>query len=105
MDAQLMGAAGERLERKPSEETAFVANGGGKPRASHHLPRGHRRLTRGIVLHPPAARCVLAAEGQLDAALVLRRPARDHRPISLADLPALEQAAERSQRLAMAAAH
>src|SRR5262249_44959545 len=60
---------------------------------------------RGIVLHPPAAGGVLAAEGQFDAALVLRWPARDHRPIGLADLPALEQAAERGQRLAMAAEH
>src|SRR5262245_26084306 len=105
MHAQLMGATGERLERKPSEGTAFVATGGRKPRAPHHLPRGHRRLTRRIVLLPPAARRVFAAEGQLDAAFILRRPARDHRPIGLADLPALEQAAEGGQRLAMAAEH
>jgi hypothetical protein len=57
------------------------------------------------MLHPPAASCVFAAEGQLDAAFVLRRPARHHRPIGLADLSALEQAAERGQRLAMAAEH
>src|SRR5262249_56227436 len=71
MHAQLMGAAGERLERKPSEVMAFVAGGGRTSRASHHLPRGHRRLTRGIVLHPPAAWCVLSAEAQLAAALLL----------------------------------
>src|SRR5262249_62152249 len=98
MHAQLMGATGERFERKPSEGTAFVATGGVKPRAPHHLPRGHRRLTRRIVLHPPAAGCVLAAEGQLDAAFILRRPARDHRPIGLADLPALEPAPHRTPR-------
>src|SRR5262245_65663327 len=105
MHAQLMGATGERLKRKPSEGTAFVATGGRKPLAPHHLPRGHRRLTRRIVLHPPAARRVLAAEGQLDAAFILRRPVRDYRPIGLADLPAPEQPAERSQSPARAASH
>src|SRR5262249_14873508 len=70
--------------------------------ASHHLPCGDRWLTSGIVLHPPAARCVLAAERKLDATLVLRWPARDHRPIAFFDLPALEQPAEVCQRLAVA---
>src|SRR5262249_26459152 len=95
----------ERLERKPSDVMAFVAAGGRQSRAPHHLPCGYRRLARGIMLHPPAASCVLTAEGQLDAAFVLRRPARHHSPIGLADLSALEQAAERGQRLAMAAEH
>src|SRR5262249_61224355 len=98
MHAQLMGATGERLERKPSEGTAFVATGGREPCAPHHLPRGHRPLTRRIVLHPPAACCVLAAEGQLDAAFVLRRPTSGHRPISLSNLPALKPATEVRQR-------
>src|SRR5262249_60581422 len=53
------------------------------------LTRASCLLSRGLVLHPPAACFVLAAEGQFDAALVLRRRARDHLPIGLADLPAL----------------
>src|SRR6266508_1813314 len=71
----------------------------------HHLPCGRRRLALRIVLHPPAAARVLAAERQIDAALVLPRPAFDHRPIGFADAAALEQAAELGQRLPMAAEH
>src|SRR6266851_581150 len=50
---------------------------------------------------PPAAGGVLAAERELDAALLLRRPAFDHRPVALADAAQLEQAAELGQRLPM----
>ena len=55
-------------------------------------------------IHQPR-RVVLAAERQVDAAFVLRRPALDHRPVGLADAAALEQPAELGQRLAVAAEH
>ena len=70
-----------------------------------HLPRGHGGLAVRIVLHPPAAGGVLAAEREVDAALVFRRPALHHRPIGFGDAPALEQPAELGQRLAVAAEH
>ena len=38
-----------------------------------------------IVLHPPAARCVLRPSGKSMRPSSLRRPALDHRPIGLAD--------------------
>ena len=79
MHAQLMGAAGERLEREPGEA---AAPGRSPP---HHLPVRHRRLALRIGLHPPAAGLVEAAERQVDAALVLGRAALDHRPVGLAD--------------------
>src|SRR6266511_2399182 len=104
MHTQLMGAAGERLEREPGE-VRRIAGPGNRLRPFHHSPGGDRRLTGGIMLHPPAARGVLAAEGKVDAALVLRRSARDHCPIALADASVLEQPPERRQRLAMAAEH
>src|SRR4030095_6897079 len=99
-----MGAAGERLEREPAEVRRIVGPGN-RLRPSHHSPCGDRRLTGGIVLHPPSARCGMRAEGKSDAPLVLLRSARDHCPIALADAPALEQPPERRQRLAMAAEH
>src|SRR5207248_9374639 len=106
MYAQLMRAARERLERKPCDANDLgLARCRIAGRPSHHLPCGDGRLPRGIVLHPPAARRVLAAEGKFDAALLLCRPAGDHRPISFTDLPVLEQPAERGQRLAVAAKH
>src|SRR5438034_2020217 len=106
MYAQLMRAARERLERKPADANDLgLARCRIAGRAAHHLPCGDGRLPRGIVLHPPAARRVLAAEGKFDAALLLCRPAGDHRPISFTDLPVLEQPAERGQRLAVAAKH
>src|SRR5215468_3178516 len=71
MHAQLMGAAGERLEREKRELA-------GPP---HHLPGRHRRLTLRVVLHPPAAGGVLAAERQVDTAFVLLGSALDQRPI------------------------
>ena len=70
-----------------------------------HLPRGHGGLALRVVLHPPAAGGVLAAEREVDAALVFHRPALHHRPIGLGDAPALEQPAELGQRLAVAAEH
>src|SRR5579863_616086 len=54
MDAKLVRASGQRFERKPCH--------GARWRSSHHLPLGRRRLTLRIVLHPPAARFVEAAE-------------------------------------------
>jgi hypothetical protein len=57
------------------------------------------------MLHPPAARRVLAPERRIDSALLLGGAAIDHSPIGLADAAALEQATELRQRLAMAAEH
>src|SRR5260370_8644218 len=100
MHAQLMRAAGERLEHKPADANGLgLAGSRIAGPASHHLPRGDRRLTSGIVLHPPAACRVLAAERQLAAALVLCRPARDHPPIAFFDAAALEPRASCRQPL------
>ena len=70
-----------------------------------HFPRGDRRLALRVVLHPPAAGGVLAAERQVDTALVVRRSALHQRPVGLADAARLEQPAELGQRLAVAAEH
>src|SRR6185312_15317645 len=70
-----------------------------------HLPRSDGRLPLRVVLHPPAACGVLAAERQVDAALVVVRSGLHQRPVGLADAAGLEQAAELSQRLAVAAEH
>ena len=58
-----------------------------------------------IVAHPPAARCILAAERKIDTALLLCGPAFDNGPIRLAYASRLEQATELGQSLAMTAKH
>ncbi len=58
-----------------------------------------------VVLHPPAAGHIAAAEREVDAAFVLRGAAFHDRPVGLAHLSALEQPAELGQRLPMAAEH
>ena len=74
--------------------------------APHHLPLRHRRLSGlRIVLHPPAAGRVEAAERKFDDAFVGVRGAFDHGPIGLVDGAGLEQPAELGQRLAVAAEH
>src|SRR5262245_9420148 len=120
MHAQLMGAAGKRLERQPGQIMRLPSRidcsiprdiGNGRfghrrpGRAPQYRPCRRRRLAGGIVLHPPAARRVLAAERQLDATLLLTRPPRHHGPIGLADAAGLEQVPELGQGLAMAAKH
>src|SRR4051794_7659807 len=78
---------------------------GGQLRTPQHFPRGDRGLALRVVLHPPAAGGVLAAERQVDTALVVRRSALHQRPVGLADAARLEQPAELGQRLAVAAEH
>src|SRR5262245_65513284 len=72
MHAQLMGATGERLERKPGDVMAFVVAAGRQSRPPHHLPRGHSRLPLGMLLHSRDAGWVIAAEGTGGAELTLR---------------------------------
>ena len=101
MDAQLMGAAGVRFERKPSDilrSEVFQS-------APQHAPGCGGRLTGRIVLHPPAARGVFAPQRHVDAPLVLRWAALDDGPVGLSDPPGFEQPAKFRQRLAMAAQH
>ena len=96
MHAQLMRAAGERLEREPGELPSRA------PITFHVVTAGWP--CGSCFIHQPR-RLVEAAERQIDAAFVLRRAAFDHRPIGLADLAGLEQLAELGQRLAVAAEH
>src|SRR5579871_1588876 len=93
MHAQLVGSAGQRLEREPSETG----------RAPQHRPGGRGWLPLRVGLHPPAAGRILASKRQIDPALRLRQAAFHHRPIGLADGARLEQPPELRQRLAMAA--
>ena len=95
MHAQLMSSSGKRLECEPGEMMC----------APHRLPSGHRGLAARIMLHPPAARLILAAERQRDASLRLDWSALHHRPIGLADLAVAEQQVEVGQRLAVTAEH
>ena len=96
---------GEELAARLGRPTPDRHGPASRLRPPQHLPRGHGRLALRVVLHPPAAGGVLAAEREVDAALVFHRPALHHRPIGLGDAPALEQPAELGQRLAVAAEH
>src|SRR6266705_4489803 len=95
VNAQLMGAAGDRFQREPGEAIA----------APQYFPVGDRGLAVGIGLLPPAALGIEAAERHVDHALVLDRAAFDHRPISLGNPAMFEQQAQRRRRLAMASQH
>src|SRR6476469_11057820 len=93
--AQLMRASGQWLECKPAETAA----------ATHHFPGACRGQAVRVGFHPPAARLVAPRERNVDAALVRLRTVLDNRPIAFADLALLEQLAEQSERLAVAAKH
>ena len=99
MDAQLMGAAGQRLEFQPGDRRLAPAA------APFDAPARLRRQAGGIDLHPPAARRVEPAERPVDQALLGPGAADDDRPIGLGDLALLEQQAELFQRLVMAPEH
>src|SRR5580692_12581932 len=92
VNAQLMGAAGDGLEREPGEAVA----------ATTHLPVGNSLLPLRIGLLPPAALGVEPAERHVDDAFILGRAAFDDRPVGFGDLAMLEQQAERRRRLAVA---
>ena len=79
MDAQLVGAAGERLQRQPGLSVT----------PPQHFPCRHGRLAGVIVLHPPAACRIEASERQVDAAFVLGRAAFHHGPIAFPHRPFL----------------
>jgi fused signal recognition particle receptor len=95
MYPQLMGAAGQWREGEPGETG----------RASHHPPGRHRRQPVGVRLHPPAALLIEPTERQVDGSRRIVRAAFDHRPVGLADLAVLEQKAQMSEGLAVAAEH
>ena len=57
------------------------------------------------MLHPPAARGILAPQRGVDAALVLGGTTLDHGPVGLSDPTTLEQSAKLRQSLAVAAEH
>jgi hypothetical protein len=97
VNAQLVGAAGHRLEREPGEVPVS-----GSP---HHPPVGDRRQSVRVGLHPPAALIVEPAERQIDGTLIRVWRALNHAPVGLANLAVLEQKSEVRQRLAMAAEH
>src|SRR5215471_15079621 len=106
MDTQLMGAAGVRLEREPTEvlrSEAFRREV--FRRAPQHAPCRSRGLPGRIVLHPPAPRGVLAPERHVDSPLVLRRATLDNGPIGFSDLSGFEQPAQFREGFAMAAQH
>ncbi len=80
--------------------------GGGDLRTPQHTPSRHRRLAvLRIVLHPPAARRIKAAERKLDPAFVSLGRTLDDGPVGLVDGAGLEQLAKLRQRFAMAAEH
>src|ERR1700689_286005 len=133
MHAKLMGAAGERFEREPGEfltlpcggrvdgeavgvgctcpyptcrrQVDLPPTGGGEGIPPHHLPPRPRRLAFGVMLHPPAARDVEAAERQRDLTFVCIGGAPDHGPVGLVDGAVLEQLAGLGERLAVTAEH
>ncbi len=82
MDADLMGAAGERLQFEPAAAGA----------APQHAPFGRGRLAGGIDAHPPAAGRGAPPEREVDRAGVGLRPALDHGPVGLGDPARLEYA-------------
>ena len=57
------------------------------------------------MLHPPAARGILAPQRGVDAALVLGGTTLHHGPVGLSDPTTLEQSAKLRQSLAVAAEH
>src|SRR3954451_4909056 len=93
--AQLMGAAGDRLQCEPGES----------PAASQQLPVGYRRLSVRVGFLPPSAFRIEAAERHVDGALVLGRAALDHRPVRLGDSAVLEQQPQRRRCLSMTSQH
>src|SRR4051795_6298110 len=93
MHAQLMGAAGYRLQREPTQAVAAAA----------HFPGGDGFLTLRVRLLPPAALGVEPAERHVDGAFILGRSALDHGPIGFSDLAVLEHHAQRRGSLAAAA--
>ena len=77
MDAKLMRASGQRFECEPSECLTLPWG--------VDLPFRHRRLSGGIVFHPPAAGDIKPPEWQLDLPFLTVGAALDHRPIRFAD--------------------
>src|SRR5438046_10362357 len=69
--AQLMSAAGDRLQRKPGEAVAAAAD----------FPVGDGLLTVRVRLLPPAALDVQPSERHVDAAFIFGRSALDDGPI------------------------
>src|SRR5258707_15546882 len=61
VNAQLMGAAGDRFEPEPGDVVS----------APKHPPVGNRRLPFRVGLLPPAALGIEAAERHVDGALIL----------------------------------
>src|SRR3954447_13709853 len=95
VDAQLMGAAGDRLHLEPGESIA----------ASQYLPIGYRGLSFRVGFLPPSAFRVEAAERHVDGALEFGWAAFDHRPVRLGNSAVLEQQPQRRRCLAMASQH
>jgi len=93
--AQLMGASGQGLERKPAETGA----------ATHYLPRTRRWQAVRVGFHPPAARLVASRQRNVDAPFVRFGAIIDNRPIAFADLALLEQLTEQSECLAVTTEH
>src|SRR6516164_2526206 len=113
MDAKLMRASGQRFECEPSECLTLPWRGrvtalclrskrrhhphptclrqvdvpppkGGQCAPPYHLPFRHRRLSGGIVFHPPAANDIKPPEWQFDLPILTVGAAFDHRPIRFA---------------------
>ena len=95
MQAQLMGAAGQRFESEPGEARS----------ATHHFPGACGWQAVAVCLHPPTARLVALGERNVDTAFVRSGSTFDHCPIALADFTLFEQLAEQRQRLSMPAEH
>src|SRR6516162_6597592 len=92
-------AASQRFEQEPGQISSPLLT------AAYHLPLRDRGLARGVMLHPPAARDIEAAERKIDLPFVGRWLAFDDRPIEFFDSASLEQSAKLRQRLAMPAEH
>ncbi len=79
MHAQLMGAAGNRLQRQPAKAIAAAA----------YFPVCDGFLTVRVRLLPPAALDIEPAERHVDYAFTLGRSAFDHGPVGFSDLAVL----------------
>ena len=99
------------MDPPPAEHRSPASPQGGGNEVSrrhgppHHLPFRHCGLSCRIVLHPPAAGDIKPPQRQGDLAFIAVGAAFDHRPISFADRPGLEQFTELRQGLAVAPEH
>lgn len=96
MGAQLMGAPGERLKLHPAHPSPTAQN----------PPQGRGRLALGIHHHPPACLgCAGLQQGSINAPILARHGAAEHRPIGFSRLTPGEKSAQLRHRRLGAAQH